>query len=280
MWLVGVAISFALFMWWFSTGAILILVRLRRRAHILSMVAMSGVTILAFFGLAATHDDVSVAGAFAGFCYGLIIWAWLEMSFLFGFITGPRTTPCPLRISERQRFRFALETIAYHEASILIAGLVVVALTIGAQNQVGMWTFLVLWAMRISAKLNIFFGSPHVTEEFLPAHLRYLGSYFFRGRVSRFFPLSVTVASLLFGAVVHSAASTSEPFDVIALTLVATLLGLAIIEHWFLVLPIPDAMLWRWAVKEESGAAERAHHVSEAPRSKVRTPVETVARLP
>ncbi|MFN7286430.1 MAG: putative photosynthetic complex assembly protein PuhE [bacterium] len=278
-WLVALAIGFALFMWWFSTGAILLLVRRGRVTHTAAIAAMSVLVVLALIGLGATHGDRSVAGAFAGFCYGLIVWAWLEMTFLFGFITGPRTTPCPVPTSEWQRFRFAVETIAYHEIAILFAGIAVVALTWGAENQVGTFTFMVLWAMRVSAKLNIFYGAPHVTEEFLPPHLAYLGSYFRRGRVSRFFPVSVTVASLLFGMVVHSAASTSDQFDTISLTLVASLLGLAILEHWFLVLPIPDAALWKWAVRDKEGATDglRPHAEAVSPVSKPSH--ATVARM-
>lgn len=278
-WLVALAIGFALFMWWFSTGAILLLVRRGRVTHTAAIAATSVLVVLALIGLGATHGDRSVAGAFAGFCYGLIVWAWLEMTFLFGFITGPRTTPCPVPTSEWQRFRFAVETIAYHEIAILFAGIAVVALTWGAENQVGTFTFMVLWAMRVSAKLNIFYGAPHVTEEFLPPHLAYLGSYFRRGRVSRFFPVSVTVASLLFGMVVHSAASTSDQFDTISLTLVASLLGLAILEHWFLVLPIPDAALWKWAVRDKEGATDglRPHAEAVSPVSKPSH--ATVARM-
>ena len=38
----------------------------------------------------------------------------------------------------------------------------------------------------------------------------------------------------------------ASPFDAAALTFVGTLLALAILEHWFLVLPLPDAALWSW----------------------------------
>jgi putative photosynthetic complex assembly protein 2 len=117
----------------------------------------------------------------------------------------------------------------------------------------------VLWAMRISAKLNIFLGAPNVGEAMLPAHLRYLGSYFSKRRVSGFFPLSVTLASLSFGFVVHAAATAATPFDTVSLTLIATLLGLAIIEHWLMVLPVSDVAMWRWAL----GGQPAAHAASQ-----------------
>ena len=40
--------------------------------------------------------------------------------------------------------------------AILASGLMIVAITWGAPNQIGTQTFAVLWVMRISAKLNVF----------------------------------------------------------------------------------------------------------------------------
>ena len=62
--------------------------------------------------------------------------------------------------------------ILYHELAIVATALAVVAVTWGGANQVGTWTFLLLWAMRLSAKLNVFLGVPNLTEQFLPEHLR------------------------------------------------------------------------------------------------------------
>ena len=45
-------------------------------------------------------------------------------------------------------------------------------------NRYGLWTFLVLWIMRQSAKLNLFFGVPNLGEQYLPAHLQEALSYF------------------------------------------------------------------------------------------------------
>lgn len=249
MWPVGVAILYALFVWWFSTGLILILVRMRRQWHGLATIGLSVVTVMSLIGLVATRGDTTPVGAFAGFTYAIVVWAWLEATFLYGFITGPRKIACPPDAKGLVRLKAAWSAVSHHEFAILVGGLLIAAVSYGADNQTGVWTFLVLWAMRISAKLNVYYGAPNVAEEFLPGHLAYLGSYFHRGRVSAFFPVSVTLASLAFGILVYLAMTTQDPHLVTALTLVVTLLGLAIVEHWFLVLPIPDAALWRWALK-------------------------------
>jgi putative photosynthetic complex assembly protein 2 len=251
----GASIAFALFVWWFSTGLILMLVRMRRSVHAPAMAAMTVLAALCAWGLAATRGEATPVGAMAGFTYGIVIWGWLETSFLMGFVTGPRRIPLsPGLTGEGRRFVEAFATLAWHEFAILATGVALVALTSGAVNAVGTWTFVLLWVMRISAKLNLFFGAPNVSAELLPPHLDYLGSYFARRKVSAFFPVSVTLASLAFGFAVHAAVTASSDYATVATTLFATLLGLAIVEHWFLVLPLPDAALWRWAVKTPAGS--------------------------
>ena len=54
---------------------------------------------------------------------------------------------------------------------------VVVAVTWGGANQVGTWTFLLLWWMHQSARLNVFLGVRNLNEEFLPDHLSFLRSF-------------------------------------------------------------------------------------------------------
>ena len=65
---------------------------------------------------------------------------------------------------------------------------------------------------------------------------------------------TVTAASLCFGVTLHAAATATDPYTMMAMSLVATLLALAIVEHWFMVLPLPDAALWRWALPADPTA--------------------------
>jgi putative photosynthetic complex assembly protein 2 len=241
-------VVYAVFVWWFSTGLLLALVRVPRALHPWIMAAMTLLTAGAIFGMAATGFHTSVASAIAAFTYAILIWAWLELSFLYGYLTGPSRASLAPGTVGFARFRAALATIAYHEVGILLALVGVVLVTLDRPNQVGALAFLVLFAMRISAKLNLFFGAPNLSPEFLPRHLDHLASYFEVSRVSRFFPVSVTFASLGFGFTVHAALTATDAHHLVAMTLVATLLGLAILEHWFLVLPVRDAALWRWAL--------------------------------
>ena len=134
--------------------------------------------VVSFYGLMRSSADTSVGGAYVAFTCALIIWGWLEMSFLMGVVTGRRRLPCPAAATGVRRFRYAVDAILYHELAIVVTGALVFAITAGSGNQVGALTFLILWAMRLSAKLNIFFGVRNLTEEFLPEQISYLKTYF------------------------------------------------------------------------------------------------------
>jgi len=240
---------FALFVWWFSTGAIIYLDGLPRHTFRWSMLAATAVLGAALAGLAISSADTTATGAYVAFGAGLLVWGWHEMSFLMGFVTGPRREPCPEGCGGWRRVGRAIQTILYHEIAILVTAVAVVALTWGGPNQIGTWTFMILWIMRLSAKLNVFLGVPNLAEAFLPEHLDYLKSYFRKQPMNLLFPLSITASTVAVALLVRETlAADAGGFEVAGITLLATLLALAILEHWFLVLAIPDVALWRWAL--------------------------------
>lgn len=252
----ALAILFALFVWWFSTGAVLYVIGMPRSTFGLSMLGMTVVSAMAVVGMWHTSDDVTAAGAYAAFACGLLVWAWHEMSMLTGLVTGPRTTACPESLRGWRRFIAAAETLIYHELAILLTAIGLVALTWGEPNQIGVLTFVVLWIARISSKLNVYFGVPNLTEEFLPTHLRYLKSYFRRRPMNLFFPFAVTATTVVTVNLIYAAAESVSPMDVVGYTLLATLMALAVLEHWFLVLPLPAASLWSWGLASRELEAE------------------------
>ena len=99
--------------------------------------------------------------------------------------------------------------------------------------------------MHQSARLNVFLGVSNLNAEFLPgASCAYLGSFFRSAPMNLLFPLSVTVSSTICcgPAVVSKPASISRSGSPPRATrLLATMMILAILEHWFLVLPISAA---------------------------------------
>ncbi len=259
-------VVFAVFVWWFSTGIVLLLDGLPRTtfrwSHLLSTLLALG----AFWGLVHTATQTSAAGAFCAFTCALLVWGWHELSFLTGWVTGPRRRPADAGVRGWPRFVQAVQAILWHELAILASGVVIAALTWGAANRVGTWTFAVLWLMRISAKLNVFLGVRNLNVALLPPHLAYLGSYFRRRAMNLLFPLVVTLATVV--AVWIVAGALAQPAGSAGATgalLVATLLVLAILEHWLLVLPIESTALWRWALNNRGAARAAGEPVSPLP---------------
>ncbi|MDH5341138.1 MAG: DUF3623 domain-containing protein, partial [Rubrivivax sp.] len=145
-----------------------------------------------------------------------------------------------------------------------------VAMTWGEPNQVGTQTFLVLWVMRTSAKLNLYLGVRNLSEEFLPPHLAYLQSFFRRRPMNGLLPFSVLGAGALLAMMVMQAADPATGHaDAVGTVLVATMLSAAILEHLLLVLPIPSTALWRWALRGQAADAGASARPLQAPRVKL-----------
>ncbi|WP_462321750.1 putative photosynthetic complex assembly protein PuhE [Halochromatium sp.] len=243
----ALAIGYALFLWWFSTGVILYLNGLPRRTYPVSLIAATAlmVALVVLIYLVRDHDDLW--GAYLGFTAGVLVWGWLEMVYFMGLVTGPHKQACPPGCTGWRRFRLALGASIYHELLLLLIAALLIAVTWGAANQLGTWTFVILWLMRWSAKLNLFLGVPNLNEDWLPEHVRFITSYLRKRPMNLLFPISVSVATVVMSLLVEAALELpAEGFAGVSLILAATLLALAILEHWFLVLPLADGALWRW----------------------------------
>jgi hypothetical protein len=187
------------------------------------MFAASLVLVAAVYGLAQSAWNTDSTGAYISFLSALGVWGWIEMSFLMGIITGPRTAPCPEDAIGWKRFRMALQTLLYHELTIAAA----------------------------AVAITIFLGVPKLTDEFLPKRLAYLKSYFRKREVNLLFPVTVGAATLMAAVLAESALGTNGA-EAISFALLFSLLALAILEHLFMILPLPDATLWRWALRSAS----------------------------
>ena len=260
-------VGFAVFIWWFSTGLILWLDRLPDTGVRWGLVISSALAVAALFGLAHTANQTTATGAYCAFTCTLIIWGWHELTFLTGWLTGPRRHALAPGTRGWPRFVQSVRAILWHELGLLAMGAAVVAVTWGGANPVGLWTFGVLWTMRLSAKLNLFFGVRNFSEAFLPPHLKYLQSFFRRRRMNAFLPLAVAAASAVTVLLVLAALDPALPDGARAgHWLVAALLALAILEHVLLVLPLESTALWRWAIARgdaASAASAAAHHTKE-----------------
>ena len=241
---------YTVLLWWFSTGVILYLNGLPRSTHKWTMAGATVLLGVALCGVAATAADTRVSGAYLAFTASLLVWAWQEVGFLLGYVTGPRRVACPPDAKGWQRLRHALMAILYHELALVLLAAAIIALTWQQPNQVAVWTFTALWVMRLSAKLNVFLGVRNLNEQFLPTHLKYMHSYFRQRPSNALFPSSVILASGAACAVWHYAnVVATTPFSAAAASFVGMLLSLAVLEHFFMVLPLPSERLWSWGMK-------------------------------
>ena len=250
---VALSALFALLLWWASTGIVLYLDRRPPRTHAASMRGASLVGGLALAGLVATRDAATVTGAVVAFTCGVLLWGWHEMSFLTGRLTGPRRHACPEGCRGRRHFGHAVEAIIYHELALAATLVLLLVLAWNAANPVGAATFALLWVMRLSAKLNLYLGVRNPGGELLPAHLRYLESFFGKRRCNALLPVSVAATALLVAWLARAAGVATEPFEATAFGLLAALAALALLEHLFLVLPWSVGRLWGWT-PESAGA--------------------------
>lgn len=245
---VATAICAAIGGWWISTGIVLYLNKLPARSHRWSLGIATLVLLASLVGLHAGRDDTSTTGALLAFTQAMLVWAWVEMSYFMGLVTGPRREPCPTDANGWLRFRLALDTSLHHELLVVAMAAVVAAITWQGSNPVGAWTFTALWLMRWSAKLNLFLGVPNVNLEWFPRRMDYLGSYIARRSMNLLFPISTGAGTVAATICALHAQLAQDPWQQVAYALLATLLALGTLEHWFMVLPLRDSALWRWAL--------------------------------
>lgn len=246
-WLAAAA---TLFLWWFSTGIILWRVRVADNGgaqdHLNSVIIGLPLLVVGAAAAIASLGDLSAGGIYLAFLAALALWGWIELAFLSGVITGPNRRPCPPYAGIGDRFWRALGTVAWHEA--LLAG-VVLALgvaSVGAENPFAFGTFALLFVARISAKLNLFLGVPRINTHFLPRPLAHLPSHFRIARITAFFPVSVSALTVASALLLERAINVTHPGMSVGYALLTCLCLLAVLEHWFMVLPLPDEKLWRW----------------------------------
>ncbi len=256
-----IAALVALFLWWFSTGAILMAVRRAdregNRAHIWAVLMNLPFLVLGAVGFIDTLGNGTVMGAYVAFLSAIALWGWIELSFLTGVITGPNRSQMRDGAPEWERFVRAWGTVAYHEVLLAAVLAAMIYAAWGAENTVGMWTFAILFAARISAKLNLYLGVRKINLEFIPEPLTHLPSHFRVARMNALFPISITGLSFALACWMERLWMADTAGDTVGFALLAALTALALLEHWFMVLPLPDEKLWRWMLPDPRPGAAR-----------------------
>jgi len=263
----AMAIPYVVFVWWFSTGAVLALVGLAARWPIAFKWGTAAAFVAALSGVAVSSQAAEDANAYCAFTCAILLWGTVEMSLLAGWITGPRPEPCPRDCTPAARIGFALQAIAYHELALIATAGLVFAVTSGGPNRLSWWTFAALLVLRQSAKINLFLGVRTLNDELLPQQVRFMRSYFANKPINLLFPFSIAAAGVATVLVAAAALGAKSSFDGVALSLLASLIALGLLEHGFMALPIPVINLWRWSAHAEPAMAA----VAAAPVSALAT---------
>lgn len=239
-------IVFVILLWWSSTVVLLYRCGLPRETFFGTLI---GTAIAAMIGVGLIWQgsaENTVYAAYASFAGALLIWGFHETSYLLGFITGPRPAACPDGAGIVDRFKYGVRASLYHELAIVLTALLIAGLSWQSESKTGLLTFMILWLMRWSVKLNIFLGVRNLHHEFWPNHLQYLQSYARTRVMNVWFPCvftaAVAIGYLLFTAATGVEAQAAERASAM---LLLTILSLATLEHVLLMLPVPDAVLWR-----------------------------------
>ena len=253
-----IALAVACFVWWFSTGAILFVVKTADngsdQAHWNATLAGVPVLIVSLVGLYLTANDASIQGVYLAFLSAIGVWGWFELAFLCGVITGPIPKPCPPGVGGFERFLRGWGAVAYSELALAGIAILLLFWTQDAANQFGLWTYLILLFARVSAKLNLYMGVPNINTDFLPNPVKHLASHFRSAKMNWLFPISVTGLAFAIGCWIERLVATSGEGASIGFALLAALTALALIEHWLMVLPLPDAKLWQWMLPQNKAA--------------------------
>lgn len=235
--------------WFFATGFVAWIDN-RDRGTFARSIALAGVAAVGGLALIlfSMHLE-TIAGIYAAFAGAILIWSWHEISFLTGAITGPRRTPCPPDARGWKRFFHATSALIWHEVALASTAVGLILTSWSATNQVGAMVFGLMLVMRLSTKINIFFGVPNMSTEILPPHLAYLQSYFGPRRYT--WMLAASIAAIVATAVWLGNVALNAPSgsaEAAGASLLFTLTALGALEHLFLALPFRDGALWGWAL--------------------------------
>ncbi len=247
--------------WFIATGLIAWADNRERSTFSRSMMiggisGISGLVVIVFASLSA-----EVWAVYLGFVGALMVWGWHELAFLTGAAAGPRRGPADPSLTGIARFRQAASTVMHHEVALALTALLLISLSWNVPNQIGATVFVLMFAMRLTSKINLFVGVPNTTSEMLPEHLAYLKTYFGRNRLTVLLPLSMLgIAAATWWFAQMALAAPAGSAEMVGASLLTTLALLGVLEHLFLALPFRDGMLWGWALPQRKTAAQTSRN--------------------
>ena len=232
--------------WWLGTGLVFAVAYAGRgvRSIVFGLATVAMLPVLA--GLRALSVRTDSMGVVLALLAGFALWAWVELSFYTGFVTGPGRRPPPAGAGFGVRLRHAFMACLWHELAVIVL-LGVIAWLSPGPNRWALAQFGVFWGLHEVARLNVLAGVPHPFRELLPRHLASLQCYMEPRAAGPLLPATIAglaLATIAAGALafVGDAGAGAR----IGWTSVTVLLGIGVVEHAVLLFPVPLARIWRW----------------------------------
>lgn len=242
--------------WFVATGLIAWADNRERATFSTSLMIGSIAGIAGLLVILLSSLSTQVWAVYLSFIGALMVWGWHELSFLTGASAGPRRGLADPSLTGLARFRQAAATVMHHEVALAVTALLLISLSWDVPNQIGATVFVLMFAMRLISKINLFVGVPNASSEMLPEQLVYLKSYFGPSRMTILLALSIAAIAAASGwfATLALAAPVGSA-QMVGASLLTTLALLGVLEHLFLALPFRDGMLWGWALPQRRPAA-------------------------
>jgi putative photosynthetic complex assembly protein 2 len=242
--------------WFVATGLIAWADNRERATFSTSLLVGSVAGIAGLLVILVSSLSTQMWAVYLSFIGALMVWGWHELSFLTGASAGPRRGPSDPSLTGVARFRQAAATVMHHEVALAVTALLLISLSWNVPNQIGATVFVLMFAMRLISKINLFVGVPNSTSEMLPEQLAYLKTYFGPNRLTVLLAASVVAIAAVTAAFASFALSAPVgSAAMVGASLLTTLSLLGVLEHLFLALPFRDGMLWGWALPKRGAAA-------------------------
>jgi putative photosynthetic complex assembly protein 2 len=243
--------------WFVATGLIAWADNRERATFSTSLMIGSVAGIAGLVVILVASLSVEVWAVYLAFIGALMVWGWHELSFLTGASAGPRRGLAEPGLTGLARFRQAAATVMHHEVALALTALLLISLAWNMPNQIGATVFVLMFAMRLISKINLFVGVPNSTSEMLPDQLAYLKTYFGPNRMTGLLALSIAaIAAVTWGFATMALAAPIGSAAMVGASLLTTLSLLGVLEHLFLALPFRDGMLWGWALPKRGAPAQ------------------------
>jgi putative photosynthetic complex assembly protein 2 len=210
----------------------------------------------ALAAIAVFSGTTTLAAAYVGFTSAILVWGFVELTFLTGIVIGTNREEYPTGLTGRRRVQHATMAILHHESALLCGGAAIALASHGGTNTLALATYATLWLMRLVAKLNLFLGVPNLHDELLPQPAVHLRSHFRRGPASLRLYLSILLPMMAAAWLVYAAATAPTEFASAYCALLAALLALAALEHAFMLMPLPLMNMWDWGSRASRKSPE------------------------